>query len=206
MDINQFNCWNKNHIYDASRFDNKGFIISENNHNYKSTGIIASVFQEHWEPYYLKYKNTLSPTVNKEVLKIIDCSNHNLGFSVYTCPNCDELIFSHHTCKWKLCSSCGIKSQKIKTQHILEKYIKVKHRHITFTIPNTLSSWFFNILSSTDIMFQSVSDTLYSIVNGKIKIRIKSKYKWKWTPGFFAFLHTFGRPLNFNVHIHVIIA
>ena len=55
-------------------------------------------------------------------------------------------------------------------------------------------------------MFQSVSDTLYSIVNGKVKKNQKSKYEWKWTPGFFAFLHTFGRPLNFNVHIHVIIA
>lgn len=34
----------------------------------------------------------------------------------------------------------------------------------------------------------------------------KKKYKYKFIPGFFAFLHTFGRPLNFNPHIHVIIA
>lgn len=209
MDINQFNYWAKNHIMNDSKFDNDGFMISENNHNYKSTGIIASIFEDHWLSYYSKYKNSidlLRPNADKEVHKIIDCSNHNLGFSVYCCPKCDEIIFSHHTCKGKLCSSCGIKSQKIKTQNILEKCINVKHRHITFTIPSSLCHWFFNILSSTDIMFLSVSDTLYSIVNGKVKKKVKSKYKWKWTPGFFAFLHTFGRPLNFNVHIHVIIA
>ena len=47
---------------------------------------------------------------------------------------------------------------------------------------------------------------IFPLVNGKVKKKVKSKYKWKWVPGFFAFLHTFGRPLNFNVHIHVIIA
>lgn len=207
IDINQFNTWAKNHILDDSKFDKDGFIISENNNNYKTTGIISKIFEDHWDNYYSKYKfsiNKIRPNANKEVTKIINCSNHNLGFSVYSCSKCNEIIFSHHTCKGKLCSSCGIKSQKLKTQNILEKCINTKHRHITFTIPNTLCSWFFNNLLKTDLMFKAVSATLYSVVNGKIKNN--SKYKWKYTPGFFAFLHTFGRPLNFNVHIHVIIA
>ena len=172
LNINEFNHWASKHILDDSKFDEDGFIISENNTKYKTTGIISSIFENHWDSYYSKYKNsldTLRPNANKEVHKIIDCSNHNLGFSVYCCPKCDEIIFSHHTCKGKLCSSCGIKSQKIKTEHILEKCINVKHRHITFTIPNTLCSWFFDYLPSTDILFKSVSDTLYSIVNGRVK-------------------------------------
>lgn len=209
MDINQFNSWAKNHIFDDSKFDNDGFIITENNHNYKSTGVISKIFEDHWDDYYSKYHKSLDilrPNANKEVHKIIDCSNYNLGHTVYTCSKCNEIIFSHHTCKGKLCSSCGIKSQKIKTQHILEKCINAKHRHITFTIPNSLCHWFFNVLSSTSLLFQAVSDTLYSTVNGKVKKKKTSKYKFKYTPGFFAFLHTFGRPLNFNTHIHVIIA
>lgn len=172
MDINQFNCWAKNHIFDDSKFDNDGFIISENTKSFKSTGIIASIFQDHWDSYYYKYKNSidsLRPNANKEVHKIIDCANHNLGFTVYSCPHCDEIIFSHHTCKGKLCSSCGIKSQKIKTQNVLEKCINCKHRHITFTIPNSLCHWFFNFLPSTSILFESVNDTIYSVINGKVK-------------------------------------
>lgn len=207
IDINYFNEWAKKHITDDSKFDNEGFIITENNFNYKTTGIIANIFKDHWDNYYSKYKeaiDTIRPNANEEVHKVIDCSDHNLGSSVYVCSKCDEVIFSHHTCKGKLCSSCGIKSQKIKTENILEKCISVKHRHITFTIPNTLCMWFFNDLTTTDLLFSAVSDTIYSIVNGKIKN--KRKYDLKYTPGFFAFLHTFGRPLNFNTHIHVIIA
>lgn len=47
---------------------------------------------------------------------------------------------------------------------------------------------------------------LYSIINGKVKKKKIQKYDLKYSPGFFAFLHTFGRSLNFNVPIHVIIA
>ena len=205
LNINNFNSWAKSHIVDENRFDDNGFIIMENSVNYKSTGIISNIFEDHWDDYYSKYKYTLDlirPNSNKEVNKIIDCSNHNLGASVFTCENDDELFFCHHTCKGKLCSSCGIKSQKIKTQNILEKCIISKHRHITFTIPNDLTTWFFNDLYSNNLLFDSVCETIYSVVNGKVK----KKYKYKFMPGFFAFLHTFGRPLNFNPHIHVIIA
>jgi len=209
MDINNFNNWAKNHIFDDNRFDSDGFIIMENDKNYKSTGIIAKIFEDHWDDYYSKYKNTIDsirPNANLEIKKVIDCSNHNLGASVFVCPNDDEVIFSHHTCKGKLCSSCGIKSQKIKTENILQKCLNVKHRHITFTIPKDLTPWFFDDLTSSNILFSSVSDTIYSITNGKIKKSKIRKYLLKYMPGFFAFLHTFGRPLNFNPHIHVIIA
>lgn len=209
IDVNIFNSWAKEHILDENRFDENGCIIIENEYNYKSTGIIAKIFEDHWDDYYIKYKDTISlkrPNANKEVKKIIDCANHNLGASVYVCPNDNEVIFSHHTCKGKLCSSCGIKSQKIKTENILEKCIQTKHRHITFTIPNDLTMFFFDNLYSTNILFEAVCDTIYSIVNGKIPKKKIRKYSLKYMPGFFAFIHTFGRPLNFNPHIHVIIA
>ena len=124
MNITQFNSWAKNNLTDDSKFDNDGFIIMENNNNFKSTGIIANIFEDHFDNYYSKYKLTLDkfrPNAFNEVHKVIDCANHNLGASVYVCPNCSDVLFSHHTCKGKLCSSCGIKSQILKTNSILER-------------------------------------------------------------------------------------
>ena len=207
MNIVQFNSWAKTNIVDENKFDEDGFIIMENAKNYKSTGIIAKIFNDHWDDYYSRYHkrlNEIRANSDKEVKKVINCSLHNLGSSVFVCPNDNEVYFCHHTCKSKLCSSCGIKSQKNVSQNILEKCIKYKHRHITFTIPKSLTVWFFNDLYSNNLLFEAVNDTLYSIVNGKVKKG--RKYAFKYSPGFFAFLHTFGRPLNFNPHIHVIIA
>ena len=162
MNINSFNNWAKNHILDDNRFDDEGFIIMENNRNYKSTGIIARIFEDNWDAYYSKYQstiNTIRPNADKEVHKIIDCFNHNLGASVYVCPKCDEVYFCHHTCKGRLCSSCGIKAQNIMTEHILQTCLNCPHRHITFTIPLDLTMWFFDDLFSNNILFE---------VNGKI--------------------------------------
>ncbi len=172
MNINNFNTWAKQHILDETKFDKDGFIIMENNSNFKSTGIISKIFEDHWDSFYSKYKmviDTKRPNASKEIDKIINCSNHNLGASVFVCPNDEEVYFCHHTCRGKLCSSCGIKSQKIKTQNILEKCINTKHRHITFTIPNDLVLYFFDDLTSNNLLFDSVCETIYSVVNGKVK-------------------------------------
>lgn len=169
MSINNFNTWAKKHILDENKFDNDGYIIMENDSNFKSTGIISKIFEDHWNSFYSKYKmiiDTKRPNASKEIEKIINCSNHKLGASVFVCPNDNEVYFCHHTCKGKLCSSCGIKSQKIKTQNILEKCINTKHRHITFTIPNDLVFYFFDELTSNNILFDSVCETIYSVVNG----------------------------------------
>lgn len=209
MNINQFNNWAKEHIVDENKFDNNGFIIMENETNYKSTGIIAKILEDHWTDYYNTYKKIIDlkrPNANIEVNKVINCSNHNLGASVLVCPIDDEVIFCHHTCKSRLCSSCGIKSQKLRVENILEKCLNTHYRHLTFTMPNELTIWFFDDLSTNNILFESVSDTIYSVVNGKVPKNNIRKYLFKYMPGFFAFLHTFGRPLNFNPHIHVVLA
>lgn len=71
--------------------------------------------------------------------------------------------------------------------------------------------FFYPFEKRIDILFKAVRDTIYSILNdsykktkdGKLK---KYSHKIKFTPVFFAFLHTFGRDLKWNPHIHILIA
>lgn len=91
-DLHQFNTWAKGYITDESRFDDNGFIIMKNNKNYKTTGIISKIFEDHWNTSEFAHIIKYRPNVDKEIDKIINCSNHNLGASVYVCPNDDEVI------------------------------------------------------------------------------------------------------------------
>ena len=73
MNITQFNSWAKNNIVDENMFDDDGFIMMDNDTNYKSTGIIASIFNDHWNSYYSKYHSTIDkkrPNAPTEVQKI----------------------------------------------------------------------------------------------------------------------------------------
>lgn len=204
-----------NNNYNDNMFNSNGKLNPDYN-SFKKAGLIANILENHWNNYYLLNKTKIDkyrPNANDEVQKTIDCHNKNLGCSVYECPECHDFIFIGHTCKSRFCSSCGYKYKLIRVENILEHAYNCSHRQIVFTIPEELRSYFFYpFCEMMDILFKAVEKTIYSILNESYKSkkgkRKKKKYnvKVKYDPGFFMFLHTFGRDLKWNPHIHVLIA
>ena len=216
MNINesQFLDFYNSRTFDANCFNSDGS-LNKNYNSKKVTGTIAQIFEDHWDDFYSSNKDLIDkyrPNADKEVHKIIDCYNKDLGCSVYECPNCHDIVFIGHTCKSRLCSSCGYKYKNQRVNSILQTAYNCPHRQIVFTIPDVLRKYFFFPFERRmDILFKAVCDTLYSILNVSFKRNKKGvlkKYssKTKYIPGFFAFLHTFGRDLKWNPHIHVLIA
>jgi hypothetical protein len=203
--------------YNENMFNNDG-TLNKNYNSLKRTGTIAQIFEDHWEQTYNDNKELIDlyrPNANKEIKKVIDCHNKDLGCNAYECPKCHEIIFIGNTCKSRLCSSCGYKYKMERVESITEKAYKCKHRQIVFTVPKELRIYFFKHFKDLiNIFFEAVNETLKSITNSEkynkpkknSKKKRKYKSKIKWTDGFFAFLHTFGRDLKWNPHIHVLIA
>lgn len=204
-----------NNNYNDNMFNSNGK-LNPNYNSFKKAGLIANILEDHWNNYYLLNKTKIDkyrPNANDEIQRTIDCHNKNLGCSVYECPECHDFIFIGHTCKSRFCSSCGYKYKLIRVENILEHAYNCSHRQIVFTIPKELRSYFFYpFCEMIDILFKAVEKTIYSILNESYKSkkekRKKKKYniKVKYDPGFFMFLHTFGRDLKWNPHIHVLIA
>ena len=212
---NEFIKYYLDNSYDESVFNTDG-TLNKNYNSFKKTGLIASIFEDHWNTIYYGNNKLLidkyRPNADKEIQKIIDCHNKDLGCSVYVCPECHDITFVGHTCKSRMCSSCGYKYKNERVESIMQTAYKCKHRQIIFTIPEELRKYFFFPFNDRiNLLFKAVNLTVYSILNetykkdknGKIKKYIS---KIKWTAGFFAFLHTFGRNLKWNPHIHILIA
>lgn len=212
--INEFKDYYLNNNYNDNIFNIDG-TLNKNYNSSKKTGTIAQIFEDHWNniPHnekqeILKYR----PNADKEIKKIIDCHNKNLGCSVYECPNCNEFSFIGYTCKSRLCSSCGYKYKLLRVENIMNTAYNCKHRQIVFTFAKELWAYFFYPFEDMiNLLFEAVNLTIYSILNDTYKSKKnkrKKKYtsKTKYTPGFFAFLHTFGRDLKWHPHIHVLIA
>lgn len=200
---------------DENDFDCNGDFIPLKN-SFKKTGLIASILEDWLDPAYEMYGDKFSlyrPNAYDELKKVINCFNKKLGFATFECPECHELYYVSCTCKSRSCSSCGYKYKIKIVDNIMNKVYDVNHRQMVFTIPKELRIIFFkHFKKAINILFEAVNLTINSIINvkyktckGKIK---KKKYinKLKKIPGFIAFLHTFGRDLKFNPHIHVLIA
>lgn len=211
--IDDFKDYYLNNNYDENMF-NKDGSINPNYNSKKKTGLISQIFDDHWDNFPDNIKNSIikyKPNADKEIKKIIDCHNKNLGCTAYVCPDCGDACFVGNTCKSRFCSSCGYKYKLQRVENILSTAYKCKHRQIVFTCAKELWPYFFfHFNDLINIYFDAVNKTIYSILNEHFKL-VDGKYKKYtsntiYTPGFFAFLHTFGRDLKWHPHIHLLIA
>lgn len=154
--------------YDANCFNADGS-LNKNYNSFKRTGTLATILEDHWETFYEKNKEIVDlyrPNANKEVHKVIDCFNKDLGCSMYECPHCNDIVFVGHTCKSRICSSCGYKYKNQRVEKILQTSYNCVHRQIVFTIPEQLRIYFFHPFKERiNILFKAVYDTIYSILN-----------------------------------------
>ena len=162
---------------------------------------LKDIFNDHWDDFILyanEHNLQIRDVVFAEVDRILSCGCMSEGYFAYICENCQEVKYSPFHCHSRFCPSCGISNILKKTDFILKRIIKAPHRHIVFTIPDDLRDLFRkNRTLCFNILFQAVSDTLnYSIH--------KFKKSEKFSLGFISCLHTFGRDLKFNPHIHVL--
>ena len=75
------------------------------------------------------------------------------------------------------------------------------HRHFVFTIPDTIRNFFRLYRDLYDILFQSVNESLKKLVQSTKSSRRNNKEL-----GIVCFLHTYGRSLALNPHIHALIS
>jgi len=79
------------------------------------------------------------------------------------------------------------------------KLVNCKHRHCVFTIPEELRKYFRADRKLLDCLFHAVRDVI-------LRMFRKMNKSENFTPGFICVLHTFGRDLKWNPHIHVLLS
>ena len=162
---------------------------------------IKQIFKDHWQSFVnsMKERNkTIRQTIINEVKKVIDCQDPSKGYTIYFCTNCNSVKHVLFTCKSRFCNCCGAKYSNERALSISSKLLDCSHRHVVFTIPEELRIYFAKDRSLLDLLFQVASQTIYFQFN-------KQNKSEDFTPGMACVLHTFGRDLKWNPHIHMIL-
>lgn len=158
---------------------------------------IRQIFSDHWSSFTQCFHN-IRPVVRTEVSRIISCGDPANGCSMYQCPKCNRYKFVPFRCHSRFCNTCGVAYQSDRADSIALKLINCKHRHIVFTIPEELRFFFRKDRSLLPVLFRSsaqvISDWLYN-----------QNHKENFTAGMVVGLHTFGRDLKWNPHIHMLV-
>jgi hypothetical protein len=159
---------------------------------------IKQIFADHWKNFLNENPGLIiRRAVFINVYKILVCQTAALGFALYFCDTCMIFKRVYHTCKSRFCNSCGIKYAKERAVAIASKCINCKHRHLVFTIPEELRIFFLKDRRLLNLLFDAASETVLSWFHDINKTQ-------NFKPGIICILHTFGRGMKWNPHIHAL--
>jgi hypothetical protein len=166
-------------------------------HGYVPNKIIKKIFQDHWEKFLRQHKDKIpadmQPSVIEAVSKMLRCGTKEMGYAIYMCTNCrqhpEKIVF--FTCKSRFCTSCGKAYVDNWVEKMSTQILDVSHRHLVFTIPEQLRA---KIYWNRELL-KVLSDTAARVVMENIQDA---------TAGIITVVHTFGRDLGFNPHVHVL--
>lgn len=158
--------------------------------------VLQKIFRDNYE--IIQY--TLHPrdVVMESIDKMINCGDPSFGGAMYGCTHCGNLKFVPFRCHSKFCPSCGVKYCNDRATAMSFKLIKCPHRHCVFTIDEELRHFFLEDRSLLNCLFSSVRSVVLNMF-------YKANRSKNFVPGVVCVLHTFGRPLEWNPHIHCLI-
>lgn len=163
--------------------------------------VLMNILQEIFTDNYEQIIYTLHPrdTEIENIDKMINCGMASFGGAKYKCPDCGKLKFVPFRCRSRFCPSCGTKYAMERTTSMSFKLINVRHRHCVFTIDDQLRHFFLENRDLLNCLFHAVSSVV-------LRMFRKQNFSMNFTPGFIMVLHTFGRDLKWNPHIHCLIS
>ncbi|MDE1465932.1 IS91 family transposase [Spartinivicinus poritis] len=147
-----------------------------------------------WWLFYQQHRDTLRPAIVDNIIKILSCGLSVRGYAIFRCSNdkCSHTKRIYFSCKGRFCPTCG---KKLTEQWIQKQQTILPDppwQHITFTMPGELWELFkLNRFLLNDLSRLSANTLLKFAKNKGI------------TPGIFTALHTFGRDLKWNTHVHL---
>lgn len=171
----------------------------------KGSGIVKQILKEHfvgfWELHARRFPESYRHQIKETVEKTIKCGSADLGYARYECLGCEgnpTPKFVCFTCKSRLCHRCGKKYTDDWSDKQQEIIFNVVHRHMVFTMPRELRNVFYDDRKKLNELSKQVAE-VFQYHNYK-----KSK-KRGFRSGIITVIHTFGRDLKFNPHIHALV-
>ena len=160
-----------------------------------------NILQRIFTDYYEEIKYTLHPrkTEMENIDKMLNCGDPSFGGAMYVCTTCHNMKFVPFRCKSRFCPTCGVKYSQERSTSMAFKLVNCTHRHCVFTIDEELRHFFLEDRSLLNCLFRAVQSVILHMFN-------KINKSQNFVPGFICVLHTFGRPLEWNPHIHCILS
>jgi len=148
-----------------------------------------------WDVYRYRHRDELRYVEVAEVEKMLSCTEH--GYRLFECSGCGEIMVVHFGCNSRVCTHCGKRFTDQWADSIARKMFDVKHRHVVLTIPEELRSVFYEDRTLLKVLMDCAITAISNVMEWKLNYRA--------VPGIVVVLHTYGKDMKFNPHLHCLV-
>lgn len=149
---------------------------------------ILRATQAHWD------RPQVRSAVRENFHKVINCRTPILGAEVFASESEEKLVY--HTCKSRSCPSCGQRATLLWQREQWNALPDIPYTGLVLTMPDVLWPMFRHN--------RQLLHDLPALAAAVVQQWVKAKYGVRVL--ILAVPHTFGRHLNFNAHLHVMVS
>ena len=136
----------------------------------------------------------MRPSVRSNFAKVLVCRTEALGSEVYASST--EQMIVHHTCKSRACPSCGYRATRLWQRDMWASLPDVKFAGVVLTMPDVLWS----VFRRNRHLLDDLPALGAAVLEGWAKDACGARLM------ILVVRHTFGRHLNFNPHLHILVS
>ena len=149
---------------------------------------VLAMHRDEWD------RDETRPAVRDAFAKVVDCGTETLGAEVFASESEERVVY--HTCKSRACPSCGYQATRAWQRDQWRELPDVPYAHVCLTMPDLL--W---------PLFQRNRHLLHDLpVLGAQVLQQWARQKYSIRLMIVVIPHTFGRHLNFNCHLHILVS
>jgi hypothetical protein len=160
---------------------------------------IQKIFQMYGPEYVKRYGNNMPSSHRKVIDAIINCRTGALGMHEYECSSCGRTEHLPRSCGNRHCPGCQQKKARIWLKKQMRKLLPCSYFLVTFTVPEQLRRF---MRSHQRMAYSAMFDAASAALK---KLARDQRFVGADQMGFFAVLHTWGRLLYYNPHIHFVV-
>jgi hypothetical protein len=149
---------------------------------------ILATTRAHWD------RPEIRPAVRRNFEKVLNCRTPALGAEVFASETEKRLVY--HTCKSRACPSCGHRATLLWQREQYAALPDIRYGSINFTMPDVL--W--PIFQRNRRLLHDLAVLGAAVIQQWVRARYGVRVLIMVVP------HTFGRHLNFNSHLHILVS
>jgi putative transposase/transposase-like zinc-binding protein len=159
---------------------------------------LADIFRAAGPAYCAARRDRLLPSQRRAIADIVACRTAALGGSLYTCDQCNALVYRYHSCRNRHCPKCQQDRAQDWLTRVRARLLPCDHYLLTFTLPQELRA-----------LARCHQRQLYNILLREAAACVQAlAHDAAWvggTVGILAVLHTWSRTLTYHPHVHLLV-